>query len=93
MAIIVVRVIIATKISGLVVIVSVPLIPKKLSMAKGMMTIPIRATITPITSGGKRKRIRLINRDNTDSVMPAKAVIPNSSDSPPVLTAKIEAVR
>ena len=54
---------------------------------------PTIITISPVTSAGNRTRRRCTRRENAISNSPTSAVIPNTSDRPPVFAARIEALR
>jgi hypothetical protein len=55
--------------------------------------MPTNATISPVISGGKRKRRRLINLEKRASNIPAIAVIPITRLKPPVFAARMDAVK
>ena len=67
--------------------------PRNIPTAILVTVMPTMATISPVTSTGNRKRSRRSRRGKAASKAPARKVMPNSRDRPPVLAARMEAER
>src|SRR5580704_17908813 len=67
-----------------------PAYPTKRGQPSAINCSPDIATISPVTSGGNKTRNRLVIRYNTPVINPADATIPNSSENPPVRSARID---